>query len=540
FSILLSIKDHQKETLSKAILGLKNQIYPHWELTILSNPSNKDTFEDAFTLICAGDPRCKRIYYQIQDDENAALNSALERCDGDFFIHLQPNQILREHALYLVATAINQHPEVDAIYTDEDKLDQNNQRCSPFFKPDWNPDMFLSQNLFSGLGAFRTDVVKDASGFSKTADVDHNWDLALRIIEKIPASHIRHVPHICVHIKQIQEINKSKPDKDQRYQTLIAHFMRLHIPVEILQTGNQYWHIRFPIPDPQPLVSIIIPTKDQVQLLKVCLESIDYKTTYSNYEILVVNNQSTDPEALAYYDDIKQKEYITLLDYDQPFNYAAINNTAVKHANGDVLIFLNDDTKVISPHWLEELVSHALRKEIGAVGAMLYFPDDSIQHAGIILNPEIIAGHAFYLQPQAFRGQNDRVQYAQNYSAVTAACMAVEKSKFLAVSGFDEENLTIAYNDIDFCLKLVEAGYYNLWTPYAEVYHHESVSRGYDQDIGKHERLQKEANYLRTRWKNKINNDPAYHPNLKGYPLFSLVDPPGVEKPWKDFIAGQH
>jgi GT2 family glycosyltransferase len=189
---------------------------------------------------------------------------------------------------------------------------------------------------------------------------------------------------------------------------------------------------------------------------------------------------------------------------------------------------------------LEELVSHALRKEIGAVGAMLYFPDDSIQHAGIILNPEIIAGHAFYLQPQAFRGQNDRVQYAQNYSAVTAACMAVEKSKFLAVSGFDEENLTIAYNDIDFCLKLVEAGYYNLWTPYAEVYHHESVSRGYDQDIGKHERLQKEANYLRTRWKNKINNDPAYHPNLKGYPLFSLVDPPGVEKPWKDFIAGQH
>jgi GT2 family glycosyltransferase len=306
--------------------------------------------------------------------------------------------------------------------------------------------------------------------------------------------------------------------------------------VDIRQTHDGFWKVKHRIQGPKPLVSIIIPVRNKVQLLQKCLASIQEKTTYPNVEILIVDNQSDQPEALDFFDEISQKEQITIIKYPHPFNYSAINNYAADHASGKVLIFLNNDIEVISPDWLNEMVSHALRPEIGAVGAMLYYPNDTIQHAGVILGMKGIAGHVYYGSPRGTIGQRGRARLVQNFSAVTAACMAIEKTKFLKINGFNQQQLAVAYNDIDLCLRLIKAGYRNLWTPHAELYHHESATRSYEDTPEKINRVKSEADYLVNQWPEMIANDPTYNLNLSlTIPNFSLAFPPRVKKPWLDF-----
>jgi GT2 family glycosyltransferase len=290
----------------------------------------------------------------------------------------------------------------------------------------------------------------------------------------------------------------------------------------------------FKIPDPKPLVSIIIPTKNSYGFLQNCIDSILNKTIYQNFEAIIINNNSNDQQVTHYLSTLDKTDKFLILSYPNQFNYSAINNLGANYANGDVLIFLNNDTEVISETWINELVSHALRPSIGAVGAMLYYPNDNIQHAGIILNNQNIAAHAYVNEPCGYKGQRERTALIQNYSAVTGACLAIEKKKFEEVKGFDDKHLPIAYNDIDLCLKLIKAGYRNLWTPHAELYHQESATREYDTSPSNKVRLEKEAGFMREKWADILANDPAYNPNLSfNYPLFSLSYPPRVDQPWK-------
>ena len=530
FIIIITITEQNiiDNWIKDSISSVINQIYTHWQLIILCDQEKKYLLDQTLLDFNIENNKINFFYYNQLEDLPISINKILENHPGDYFSCINAYDILRPHALYLAAHNINLFPDVSVIYSDEDQIDEEYNRCNPFFKPDWNPDLILSVNFLLNFTVYKKMMVKKVGGYQKELDKDINWDLALRITQSLPRSNILHIPHICIH----GHLHKKKQQKIE-FITLASHFDTLEKDIKLIETDNPYWHVRYPIPYPNPLVSIIIPTKNQLYLLKNCLESISNKTTYQHYEILVINNQTTDPDALAYFTNIGGKKTIHILDYDDTFNYSAINNDAVKRAMGEILVFLNDDIEVISPDWLEELIGHALREEIGAVGAMLYFPNDTIQHAGIILYPDRIAGHAFYSQARGSHGQNDRARLVQNYSAVTGACMAVKKSKFQQVGGFDEENLAIAYNDVDLCLKLKQAGYENLWTPYAELYHHESVSRGLDDTKEKQNRLKRETDFMNRKWGSIITHDPAYNPNLKSNPFFSLAKPPRFVKPWK-------
>jgi len=517
------------EWVKRSIFSVIFQIYPHWQLNIFCDEEHNSKLEPILMEFGKRTHKIAAAYFNTNQDLVQLMNEAIKSAQGEFFIHLLPGTVLREHSLYLIANEINHFPEAEVIYTDEDQLNEQGERSWPFFKPDWNPDLIFSKNLLSNIAAFKIDSLRSIGGMPSGHIKDIDLSLALRISEVIPGSRIRHIPHVGAH----RLYQKDQQDtKETHFQTIKAHFDSLEKNITLTQTDSPYWRISYSIPTPAPLVSILIPTKNQYDLVKNCLESIRQKTHYSNYEVLIINNQTEKSESNSAFENIENEFNAHLLDYNHPFNYSAINNFATKHANGDIFLFLNDDIEVIAPDWLDEMVSHAVRKEIGAVGAMLYFPNNAIQHAGIVLHPDRIAGHAFYLQARGSHGQNDRARLVQNYSAVTGACMAIERIKLQQVGGFDEENLPVAYNDVDLCLKLMLAGYRNLWTPYAELYHYESVTRGLDNTEEKLNRLRMEARYMLNKWGSFIMNDPAYHPNLKSYPFFSLAEPPRATKPW--------
>jgi GT2 family glycosyltransferase len=286
------------------------------------------------------------------------------------------------------------------------------------------------------------------------------------------------------------------------------------------------------------MVTLIIPTRNGYPLLRRCAESIYQKTTYRNFELIIVDNQSNDPDTLNYLLELEKERGVRILRYDAPFNYSAINNFAVQHARGDIVGLLNNDLEVITPEWLEEMVSHAIQPEIGVVGAMLYYPNDTIQHAGVILGVGGVAGHAHCRQPRGYYGSASRAALCQNLSAVTAACLVVRRRVYEDVGGFDEKNLPVAFNDMDFCLRLLERGYRNIWTPYAEFYHHESATRGYDDTAEKRARFNSECMFVKQRWSELLGNDPAYNPNLATeWESFRLSCPPRARKPWLEAVA---
>jgi O-antigen biosynthesis protein len=295
------------------------------------------------------------------------------------------------------------------------------------------------------------------------------------------------------------------------------------------------WRVRYPLPHPPPLVTVIIPTRDRAALLRRCITSVRHRTTYPHLEIVVIDNQSVEPTTVLYLTELAAEPDVTVVRYDAPFNFSAINNLGARHARGSVLVLLNNDVESLAAGWLEEMVSQACRAEIGAVGAMLYYPDDRIQHAGVILGHGTsgIAAHAYAHRPRGHIGQIGRAMLVQTMSAVTAACLVVRRDVFFEVGGFDETNLTIAYNDLDLCLRIRERGYRNLWTPAAELYHRESASRGYEDTPAKRERFQREIGYIRRRWQEQLRNDPAYNANLSlDGESFTLAYPPRTAKPW--------
>ena len=477
--------------------------------------------------------RIKIVSMHSPSSLSDCLHGLLAEAKGEFVMTLTPGDEVAVHALYCIAAELNNVPQADLIYSDEDELDESYLRCRPNFKPDWNPLLLLSQNYIGHMVAYRRHRIYQVGGFKNIHSEMLEWDLALRISEVAEATNIRHIPRVLYHAAKTERIlpralGEEDSCRKAQIKVLGEHFSRVHRQAIISESGDGRLRIRHPLDDPVPLVSIIIPTRDNLNLLSKCISSVFEKTTYPNYELIVVDNQSRDPRLLKYLHELENKRQARVLRYDAPFNYSAINNFAVQHAAGELIALLNDDIEVISPDWLEEMAGYAIQRETGAVGAMLYYPNDTIQHAGVMLGMYGLAGCVYPGFARGHSGYQGRCQAPQNISAVIAACMVFRRKLYQEVNGLDEK-LLVGCNDVDFCLRLLQKGYRNVWTPYAELYHHESASRGYDDTHEKQIRVGMEAALMRQRWEAMLLHDPAYNPNLSLESSFALAFPPRLE-----------
>lgn len=524
-SLIMPVQAPMVEFFREALDAVAGQIYPHWELLLAGNFS-----ADTQGYAIANEYRSKNVKVKIVSvkpgaDLAATLNSALELAQGEFVARINQHDQIPPHALFFLAWEISKHPDADLIYTDDDSIDDTNKRLDPRFKPDWNPDMFLSNNYLANLTLYRHARALELGGYRHGFEGAEDYDLSLRYLKDIPATKIRHIPRVLCHSRTTSQPLASTPSPlmgeawgegpyhQSGKRALAAYFEGGGITVEDGPAPGLY-RIKYPLPAQLPLVSIIIPTRDKVEVLKKCIESIQQKTDYENWEMLIVDNQSAEPDIHSYFEQIQGDPRIKVIRYEKPFNYSAMNNFAAQHAQGEILALLNNDVEVIVKEWLSEMVSHALRPEIGAVGAKLLYSNGMVQHAGVIIGLGGVAGHAHKYLKGDDHGYCHRATITQNLSAVTGACLVVRKSCYREVGGLNEADLAVAFNDIDFCLKLRAAGYRNLFTPYAKLYHHESISRGHDDTPEKHALFLRESGYMKNSWGDSLKSDPAYNPNL--------------------------
>ncbi|OUD13171.1 glycosyltransferase [Thioflexithrix psekupsensis] len=521
-SIIMPTYNTDERWLRKAIDSVLNQIYPHWELCIADDASTSPHVADILREYAQKDSRIKLVFRTENGHISEASNSALALATGHYITFLDHDDMLSQHALFWVVEDMQQYPNHKMWYSDEDKVNESDERYEPYFKCDWNPDLFLSHNLVTHLAVYQADLIHEVGGLRKGYEGAQDYDLVLRVIEKISPVEIRHIPRILYHWRAIQGSTATSPDEKPyallAAQKAIGEFLqRKGIQnAEVSENPEIKGTIRvkYPIPDPAPLVSLIIPTRNGLHLLQRCVESILAKTLYRKFEIIIIDNESDDPDTLAYFQQLEKEKQARIISYPHPFNYADMNNMAVQFAQGELVGLLNNDLEVINPEWLGEMVSHAIRPEIGVVGARLWYPNETLQHAGVILGIGGSAGHAHKGFKRGNVGYFGRAALIQNYSAVTGACLLVRKNIFEQVGGLNAEHLKVAFNDVDFCLKTLQLGVRCLWTPFAELYHHESASRGYEDTPEKVARFEKERLYLREQWPQYIVGDPAYSFNL--------------------------
>jgi GT2 family glycosyltransferase len=533
-SIVMSVHNRPLGMIKEVIQSVKDQLYPNWELCIADDASTDKALRELLQECAEKDPRIKVMFRDQNGHISAASNSALELVSGEYIALLANDDLLREHALFCVAQTIVDHPDASLIYSDEDKIDQSGRRYDPYFKSDWNPDLFLSHNMISHTGVYRADLVRKLGGFREGYEGAQEYDLALRCTEQLKPQQIVHIPRVLYHWRS-HTGSTGQAGSEKGYALLAGeralndHFIRVGVSAkaELLDFGM--YRVRYDIPQPAPLISLIIPTRNGLKLIKQCIESITTKTSYKNYEILIVDNNSDDAQTLDYFATLVGDSRIRVLRDERPFNYSALNNSAVLHAQGEYVGLINNDIEVITPQWLDEMMSLAAQPGVGAVGARLWYQNDTLQHGGVISGLGGVAGHSHKHLPKGIPGYFFRAQLIQTLSAVSAACLVIKKNIYQEVGGLDETNLKVAFNDVDFCLRVREAGYRNIWTPYADLYHHESATRGYEDTPEKQLRFRNEVLYMRKRWGDTLLNDPAYSPNLTlEREDFSFAWPPRV------------
>lgn len=517
-SVVMPVYNSNIKWLTEAIESVRGQLYPYWELCIADDASSDPAIRQLLDIFSREDARIKVVFRDHNGHISAASNSALQLATGDYVALLDHDDLLAEHALYWVATAIVANPAIRLIYSDEDIVSMSGIRMYPYFKCDWNPDLFYTHNLICHLGVYYRPLLEEIGGFRTGLEGAQDYDLALRCIERIQPSAILHIPRILYHWREHPESTAggayAKPYAMLAgKQAINEHFIRQGVAAVVELNGYGY-RAHYQLPEKQPLVSLVIPTRNGLSLIKKCLTSILAKTTYENFEILIVDNNSDDPEILEYFTSLIDDSRIRVLRDERIFNYSALNNTAALQARGEYIGLLNNDIEVISPQWLDEMMSLAIQPGAGAVGARLWYPNDTLQHGGCITGVGGVAGHAHKHLPKGNSGYYARAQRIQTLSAVTAACMLIKKTIYQEVGGLDEVNLKVAFNDVDFCLRVREAGYRNIWTPYADLYHHESATRGYEDTPEKKIRFGQEVMYMKNKWGKILENDPAYSPNL--------------------------
>ena len=545
-SVIVPTYNTPATVLREMVESVKAQLYPNWELCIADDASPEPHVAALLAELAAGDPRVKWVQRESNGHISAASNSALELASGAFVALLDHDDLLAEHALYEVAVELNAHPDAEIVYSDEDKIDEKGERYDPYFKPDYSYEQLLGQNVINHLGVYRRDSVIAVGGFRLGLEGSQDYDLALRIVHRCAPEQIRHIPAILYHWRQSP--NGSSFSQEQLERCIVA--ARAAIQERLDETGTRavvavnpavpVWHrVTWAIPTPAPLVSILIPTRDRAGLVRKCVDGILDRTDYPHVEILIIDNGSVEPESFALFEELKKDARIRVLRVEGEFNYSALNNAAAREARGEVLLLLNNDIDVIGPHWLGELVGLIMRPDIGVAGAKLLYADNRVQHAGVRLGMgtfdggDGIAGHVGHFETRQEVGYFGQLALTRDVSAVTGACLAVRREIYEALGGLDEVNLKVAFNDVDFCLRVREAGYRVVWPPFAELHHYESVSRGPDSAPDKVERFNGEARYMRRRWGELLVNDPFHNPNFTNYTAeLRLAFPPRRLRPW--------
>lgn len=519
-SILMPVYNVEEKWLAKCIESVQKQFYTHWELCMADDHSTDVTVRPLLEKYAAQDSRIKIVFRPENGHISKATNSALEIASGEFVALLDNDDELAPIALYEVAKRLNENAELDLIYSDEDKIDMAGKRFDPAFKPDWSPDLLLGTNYISHLGVYRRSIMEKIGGFRVGYEGSQDYDLVLRFTEQTTAERIAHIPQVLYYWRILPSSTAADQSTksyafDAGLKAVQDAIHRRGIKATVNHAaGNGLYDVDYHVLS-EDLVSVIIPTRNGYDDVKRCIDSIIEKTTYPNYEIVMADNGSDQPEMKELYAGYKKHlgERFVVESIDIPFNYSRINNLAAKVAKGKYLLFLNNDTEVITPEWMTKMVSFAQFDRIGCVGAKLYYPNNTIQHAGVILGMGGAAGHGHHTFPRGDFGYFGKLEINVDYLAVTAACMMIRAKDFAEIGGFNEE-LTVAFNDVDLCLKEYEKGHNNVWLHGAELYHFESQSRGYENTPEKQARFEKETKYMEDTWTKYIGNDPYYNPNL--------------------------
>ncbi len=514
-SILMPVYNVEEKYLRECIESILDQSYKNFEICIVNDASTKKETLEALKEFEENE-KIKIKYRKKNGHISRATNDALKMASGEYVALIDNDDVLVKDALYKVVEVLNKDNKLDLIYTDEDKLDKHGTRCYPHFKPDWSPDTLLSLNYICHLVVARTKLVKEVGGFTVGMEGAQDHDLLLKLSEK--TDRIYHIPEVLYHWRMTEGSTALKLDNkdyanDKGKLAIEAALKRRKLGAKVEKDlPSTYYRVFYGVKK-EPKVSIIIPTKDYADVTEACLKSIYEKTTYKNYEVIVVNNRSEEEKTFELLNRYKKEhKNFRVVDADMEFNYSRINNLAVKEAKGEVVILLNNDTEVITPEWITIMVGYAVQPHVGAVGAKLLYPDNTVQHGGVVLGMGGVAGHIFLNEKRDEIGIYGRMRVPYNIGAVTAACLCVEKKKFEEVGGL-EEDLKVAFNDIDFNMKLLKKGYFNIMLPMVELYHYESKSRGTDMAPGKKERFQREVLYMQDKWGEDLVNDKYYNAN---------------------------
>lgn len=536
-SVIMPVYETPEPILRATIDSLITQIYPHWELCVADDASKASHIRKVLDAYSRQDSRIKCVYRQTNGHISAASNSALALATGEYVALLDHDDVLPQHALYMVAEAIQRHTVADVFYSDEDKLDANGKRCDPHFKPDWSPELFYGQNYLNHLTTYKRSAVEQAGGFREGFEGSQDYDLALRVISATKAP-IVHIPYVLYHWRifegagTMSSTNLRKAIAAAR-RALYDYFSSLGTTVAVQDVMGSFHRIVRPDPQPWPKVSVIVPTRDYLDVLRVAIDGLEHHTDYPDLEIIIADNESAQPETLTYLSAVQERG-IRVVECRGKFNYSDINNKATALSTGELVLLLNNDISMIDSGWLKEMVRYFSDPEVGIVGPKLLYPDGTLQHAGVVLGIGGVAGHRYVKAPGNESGAFCRLALAQDVGAVTGACLLIRRALFDNVGGLDADNLAVAFNDIDLCMRVRAAGYRIIWTPYAVLAHHESKSRGLDISGEKQERFQHESRFMRRKWGNRLLSDPFHNPNLSLNSLTpSLARPPRLRKPWK-------
>ena len=528
-SILLPVYDPPLEFLDAAIASLRGQAYPEWELCVVDDASSNEAVR-ARVAALAGEPRVRCLRRSANGGIAQATNDALVMAGGEFCAFLDHDDVLAADALLHMAEAIVARPDVALLFSDEDRLDAGGARVQPYFKPSWDGEWIRTTNCVLHFMVVRTSTLRELGGLRLGIDGAQDWDLALRVAEHAGRERIVRVPHVLYHWRAIPGSTAAaafeKPALVAAQEDVIAAALaRRGERAAVMQTSGG-WRIAYALPDPAPLVSIVIPTRDRVQLLRACVQSIAARTDYPSYEIVIVDNDSRDAEACRYLDGLERSGSARIVRYPQAFNYSALCNVGVRAARGAMIALVNNDIEVVTREWLRELVSLAARPGAGLAGATLFYPDGTLQHAGVILGLNGVADRPWIGTPRGFAGPYGRARAVREVSAMITACAVVARERYLAAGGMDE-SLAVSCNDLDLCLRLSRIGLHHVVSPFAELVHHESASRGYEDDPANAAIARAEEAHFLAQWQAAVTEDPLYNPNLTLHGrAYDLARPP--------------
>lgn len=530
FSIVVPVYNSKPEWLDSLYKSVNDQIYSNWQLILVDDNSPSKETKSKLIDIEKLDERVSVVWRKINGHIAIATNDGLKQATGSYVLFLDHDDCLSPYALNELSSAIKFNPKAKLVYSDEDLMSESGDRIYPHFKSDWNPDLLLSHNYVTHIACYSKVLIDELGGFHQGVDGAQDYDLVLRAMSIIGQNEVVHVPKVLYHWRMVNgstaSIATAKNYATEAGLKALQKYVAVREPKATVMHDKiaNFYKVAWPLPSVLPTVSVVIPTKDGLEVLKPCVDSVLSTANYPKLELIVIDNGSTDEKTLRYLESIELVQAqsngmpvnFSVVKDSGGFNFSRLMNIGAKNASGDVLLLLNNDVEAINAGWLQAMLRHACREEIGCVGAKLLYPDASIQHAGVILGLGGYAAHAHRGLPKSHPGYFGRAQVTQNLSAVTAACLMIRKDVFESVNGFDEE-FEVAYNDVDFCIRVMQAGLRNIYVPEAELIHHESKTRGEDISSEKKKRFDSEKQRLMHRWEKILVNDPYYNPNLTRY-----------------------